>query len=211
MVQKKKNKWMALLKMFMPPYLHSTVCLSIIYVTETVAYFSSTTFFPALLKVYGMDPYFTSFIGYLGQLPGIMLMSIIVEWNGVGRLNSLRFFTLMTLCSFLALAFIQNAAVIAVSTILVYFSMVPIISLLFTYISEIYPTEIRTFALGYYNNLSALFGIFLPYVAGYLMEVKIHWLFPVVWAGVFLFQLIVSLFLNVETLRRNLLDNVATR
>ena len=136
-------------------------------------------------------------------------MSIIVEWQGVGRLNSLRAFTLMTMCSFVLLAFLRSPAAIAVSVVLVYFSMVPIISLLYTYISEIYPTEVRTFTLGYFTNLSAIAGLFLPYISGYLASVDIHWLFPSVWAAMFLIQFLVSLFLNVETLKRNLVDKLS--
>lgn len=202
----RRNPLSAFLTLFKLPYLRTTLCLSIIFVTETGSYFSASTFLPLFLKEFGLDPYFVSFMGYLGQIPGILLMSIIVEWRGVGRLNSLRLFTLITMCSFVLLAFVRNLAAMAVAIVLIYFSMVPIISLLLTYISEVYPTQIRAFALGFFNNLSAACGLFLPYVSGYLAGVRLHWLFPTVWAVVFLVQLIVSLFLNVETLERNLSD-----
>lgn len=203
-----KKQFLSLFSLFKFPYLRTTLCLSVIFVTETASYFCVSTFLPSILKKFGMDPYFTSFMGYLGQLPGILLMTIIVEWRGVGRLNSLRFFTLMTICSFVLLAFVQDQAVIAVAIILLYFSMVPIISLLYTYMSEIYPTQIRTFALGFFTNLSAVSAVFLPYVTGYLAESSQHWLFPIVWAAVFLLQFVVSLFLNIETLERNLSDSL---
>lgn len=189
--------------------LRTTLCLCVIFVIETASYMSASIFLPSVLKKFGVDPYFVSFMGYLGQIPGIILMSIVVEWQGVGRLNSLRAFTLMTMGSFVLLAFLQNAAAIAVSVVLIYFSMVPIISLLSTYISEIYPTEVRTFSLGFFNNLSAAAGLFFPFVGGYLASVEIHWLFPTVWAALFLVQFVVSLFLNVETLKRNLVDKVS--
>ncbi len=188
--------------------LRTTLCLSVIFVIETGSYFSASTFLPSVLKRFGMDPYFVSFMGYLGQIPGIFLMSIIVEWPGVGRLNSLRAFSIMTMFSFILLAFVRNQAAIAVSVVLVYFSMVPMISLLYTYISEVYPTEVRAFIIGFYANLSSGAGLFLPYVSGYLAGVEIHWLFPTVWAAMFLIQFLVSLLLNVETFKRNLVDKI---
>ena len=204
----RRGMLLAFCSMFKPPHLRTTLCLSIIFVTETASYFSMSTFLPSVLEEYGMDPYFVSFMGYVGQIPGILLMSIVVEWRGVGRLNSLRVFTLLTVLSFALLASVCNKAAMAVSVILIYFSMVPIISLLYTYMSEIYPTQFRTFALGFFTNLSAATGMFLPYVSGYLAGVKIHWLFPTVWGAVFLVQFVVSLFLNIETLGRNLSDKV---
>ena len=200
------------LSIFKPPYLRTTLCLSVIFVTETASYFASSIFLPVILKEFGMNPYFISFIGYLGQIPGIMLMSIIVEWEKVGRINSLRLFSLLTTSSFLLFGFLRNEAAIAVSVVFIYFSMVPMISLLYTYISEVYPTQTRAFTLGYFTNLSAAFGMALPFLGGYLAEVSTHthWLFPTVWAGVFLLQFVVSLFLNVETLRRNLIDTSVT-
>lgn len=196
-----------LLTIFKPPYLRTTLCMSVIFVTLTSSYFALSIFLPSVLKVFGLDPYFTSFAGYFGQLPGIVLMSIIVEWPGVGRLNSLRFFTLMAMGSFLIFAFVKNDAAVTVSIIFIYFSMVPMISLLYTYISEIYSTRIRAISIGYFVNLSATFSLIMPVFAGFLADVKPRWIYPTTWAGVFLLQFVVSLFLNIETLNRGLSDS----
>jgi len=198
------------LTIFKPPYLKRTICLSIIYPTETITYYASALFFPAILKEQlGINnPYFTLFIGYLGQIPGILLMAIILEWARVGRLNSFRFFTLLSVVSFLLLAFVQTAVTIPVFMILIYFSLVPIIPLLYTYMSESYPTAVRTFALSFFNGLSAIGSIVMPFVSGYLSDVSIPWLYPTVWAGLLLFQFVVSLFLRRETLGTNLTDTV---
>ena len=207
-----KTLLLAVLSMFKLPYLRTTVCLSIIFVTETASYFSASAFLPLVLKNFGLDPYLVSFMGYLGQIPGILLMAIIVEWRGMGRLNSLRIFTFMTASALTLLAVaavVRNQPAIAVCVVLVYFSMVPVMSLLYVYISEIYPTEIRTIALGFFNNLSAAFGLVLPYFSGYLAGLRQHWVFPAVWAVVFLVQLLFSLCLNVETLGQNLADKAS--
>lgn len=198
------------LTIFKPPYLKRTICLSIIYPTQTITYYASALFFPAILEEQlGINnPYFTLFIGYLGQIPGILLMAIVIEWARVGRLNSFRFFTLLSVVSFLLLAFVQTVVTIPVFMILIYFSLVPIIPLLYTYMSESYPTAVRTFALSFFNGLSAIGSIVMPFVSGYLSDVSIPWLYPTVWAGLLLFQFVVSLFLRRETLGINLTDTV---
>ena len=194
---------------FKPLYLRRTICLIVIYVVETVTYFASSLFLPAVLKKLNVhSPYFTTFVGFLGQIPGILLMSIIIEWKYVGRLNSLRFFTLLSVISFLLLAFVQTTVTIPVFTIFIYFSLTPIMPLLFTYMSECYPTTVRTFAASFFNNVTTVMTIIFSFVSGYLSDVSIPWLYPTVWAGLLVFQFIVSLFLNYETLNVNLIDTL---
>jgi putative MFS transporter len=195
-----------LLSMFKQPFLRTTFFTSIIFVTENGAYYASSIFLLSVLKDLGNNPYFTAFIGYLGQIPGILLMSIVTDWPSVGRLNSLRFFSFMSAISFGFFAGFRDQVATPILTILIYFSMVPMISLLYTYVSEVYPTEYRSFALGYYNNLASAFNICVPFLSGYLSDVRVHWVYPTAWAGMFLFQLIMSLFLNKETVDRNLKD-----
>ena len=197
------------LVIFKPLYLRRTICLIVIYVVETVTYFASSLFLPAVLKKLNVhSPYFTIFVGFLGQIPGILLMSIIIEWKYVGRLNSLRFFTLLSVISFLLLAFVQTTVTIPVFTIFIYFSLIPIMPLLFTYMSECYPTTVRTFAASFFNNVTTVMTIIFSFVSGYLSDVSIPWLYPTVWAGLLVFQFIVSLFLNYETLNVNLIDTL---
>ena len=194
--------------MFRTPYLKTTILISIVYTLEGMSAYGSSLFLPNVLNKLNVNPYFTTFVGYLGQIPGVLLMSIIVEWRHVGRLNSLRLYTALTVAFFLLFAFIQNQVTIPVFTILIYFSMVPIYSLLNTYISECYSTSIRALALVYFSNLQALFETFIPFVSGYVSDVSIPWLYPVVWAGLFGFQFVVSLFMNFETRGIRLEDNV---
>ena len=197
------------LVIFKPLYLRRTICVAIIYVVDNVTYYASSLFLPAVLKKLNVrSPYFTIFVGFLGQIPGILLMSIIIEWKYVGRLNSLRFFTLLSVISFLLLAFVQTTVTIPVFTIFIYFSLTPIMPLLFTYMSECYPTPVRTFAASFFNNVTTVMTIIFSFVSGYLSDVSIPWLYPTVWAGLLVFQFIVSLFLNYETLNINLIDTL---
>ena len=189
-------------------YLRTTICMSIIYVTHTVAYYSMSTFIPSILQGLVHNSYFTAFIGFLGQIPGVLLMSIIVEWRYVGRLNSMRFFTCLAIVSLVLFATVQNEVSIPVLTIFLNFSTVPLTALMLSYISEYYPTDMRGSALAYFNNLSALFGVFFPYLGGYATDVfgRFPWLFSSLWAGFYLVVFIVSLFLKHDTLQENLSD-----
>ena len=133
-------------------------------------------------------------------------MSIIVEWQYVGRLNSMRFLCL-AVATLIIFATVQNDISVPVLTIFVNFSTVPLTALMLSYISEYYPTSIRGSALAYFNNMSALFGTFFPYLGGYTTDLfgQFPWLFPSIWA-VFYLLVLVSFSLQHETLMVNLMD-----
>ena len=207
-VAKLRQSFLKLVRIFKKVYIRTTVCLSIIVVTHMSAYYSSAAFIPSILHKLVPNSYFTTFIGYLGQIPGVLLMSIIVEWEGVGRLHSLRFFTTLVIATLVLFAFVQNDVSIPVLTIFLNFGMVPITALVLAYISEAYPTDMRGSALAYFNNLSAFFGIFIPYIGGYATDVfgRFPWLFSTIWAAFYIVVFVVSMFLKKETLRKNLVD-----
>ena len=209
--QTNRSLWQTVLDfriIFKSPYLKRTVLISIVYVLEGMSAYGAVLFLPNILNKLNVNPYFTSFVGYLGQIPGVLLMSIIVEWRYVGRLNTLRFYTALTVVFFLLFAFIQNEVTIPVFTILIYFSMMPIDALFNTYISECYPTSIRALALVFFNNILSISEMFIPFVSGYVSDISIPWLYPVVWAGLFGFQFVILLFFNFETLGVELIDTV---
>ena len=194
--------------MFKSPYLTRTLLIGIVYVIQGMSSYGASLFLPNILNQLKVSPYFTSFVGYLGQFPGILLMSIIVEWPRVGRLNSLRFFTFLTVVSFFLFAFVQNTVSIPVFTILIYFSTIPIDALFNVYIAECYPTSIRALSLTFFNITLSFSEIFIPFVSGYVTKVSISWLYPVVWAGLFSVQFIILLFFRFETREIKLTDTV---
>ena len=203
-----KDSCLKLGSVFKRSYLRTTISMSIIYVAHTVAYYSLALFIPTILVDLVQNSYFTVFIGYLGQIPGVLLMSIIVEWQYVGRLNSMRFFICLAVATLVIFATVQNDISVPVLTIFVNFSTVPLTALMLSYISEYYPTSIRGSALAYFNNMSALFGIFFPYLGGYTTDLfgQFPWLFPSIWAVFYLLVLLVSFCLQHETLMVNLMD-----
>lgn len=195
---------------FKPLYLRRTVCFVLVYCLHNLGFYGSTLFLPNVLQSLGVDPYFSLFTSFLAQIPGILLMSILIEWPEFGRLNTLRLFTALTTTFFFLFAFVQNVFTIPIFIVLIYFAMVPVQSLLFTYISESFPTVIRTMVLALVTVTDDLNGLWTPFASGFLEEqsVKSTWLFPVVWGSVFSLQLIVSFILKHETRGKTLQDSL---
>ena len=108
----------SVLLIFKRPYLRRTLCLMGLIVTEVSAYIGSSLFLPNELEKLHVDQYLAIFVAFVAQVPGILLMSIIIEWPYVGRLNSLRFFSAMATVFFFLLAFVQYSVSIPVFLIL---------------------------------------------------------------------------------------------
>ena len=193
---------------FTPQYLRRTICLIFIYMISSNAASGATLFLPDVLKSLGANPYFIPFIGYLAQLPGIVLMSIIIDWPEFGRLNSLRLYTLLTAVFLLLFAFVRTPISIPVFIVLIYFTMNGLIPVLNTYISESYPTEIRTMAFAFTGLGDKLAGIAFPFLSGYLADLskELPWLYSSVWSAMYFIQLVIALILNRETRGRKLSD-----
>ena len=175
---------------------------------QSLGYFTSQLFLIDFLKKVGGDPYFSILALSLAQIPGYLLMSIIVEWPEIGRLNAFRFFSSLSVIFFLLLAFIQNSISIPVLLVLIYFSAAPNLALIYTYVSEAYPTTIRAISTSYFYIIQALSYMLGAFVSSYVEDLPQTWLYPVVYAGVFLIQLIAGLVLNHKTYGRRLQDTL---
>ena len=190
-------------------YLRTTLALLVINITNTGAFWGASLFLPSLLADLTSSSYFIAFMGYLGQIPGILLMLIIVEWRGVGRLNSMRLYTALSIVFLLLFGLYQNEVATPVFTIMIYFSMIPIAALVNAYSSESYPTTFRALALNFFNNVGAFVNIFTPYIGGYSTELFVRrpWLFSLVWAVFYTIQMVATFFLTREPLGMRLQDS----
>ena len=196
------------LYIFRPPYLRTTLALLVINTTNAATFWGVALFLPSLLAEITTNSYFIAFMGYLGQIPGLMLMLIIVEWRGVGRLNSMRLYTALTIVFLLLFGLYQSDAATPVFTIMIYFSMIPISALVNAYSSESYPTTFRALAINLFNNVGAFVNISTPYIGGYSTELfhQRPWLFSLVWSVLYSVQIIATLFLTREPLGMKLQD-----
>ena len=206
--RKKKAILKKSLIVFTPQYLRRTLCLTFIYIISSSGSGGATLFLPNVLKSLGANPYFIPFVGYLAQIPGIILVSMLIDWPEFGRLNSLRLYTLLTAVFLVLFAFVRTPVSIPVFIVLIYFTMNGLIPVLNTYISETYPTEIRTMAFAFTSLGDQLAGIAFPFLSGYLADLskKLPWLYSSVWAAMYFIQLVIALILNRETRGRKLSD-----
>ena len=190
-------------------YLRTTLALLVINITNAGTFWGASLFLPSLLADITSNSYFIAFMGYLGQIPGILLMLIIVEWRGVGRLNSLRLYTAMSIVFFLLFGLYQSDVATPIFTIMIYFSMIPISALVNAYSSESYPTSFRALAVNLFNNMGAFVNIFTPFIGGYTTELFVQrpWLFSLVWAVFYVVQLMATFFLTREPLDKMLQDS----
>ncbi len=195
-----------ILKIFHPSRLRITLALTIVVMTETIGFISSQLFLPYFLTNVGVSTYFTIMVTSAAQLPGNMLLSIIVEWPEIGRLNSFRIFSALSMIFFGLLAFIQTPVSIPVFLILIYFSTAPIMSLMYSYVSEFYPTNIRSVATAYFFILQASTNIAGVFAVSNAVDVPQNWLFPAIFAACYLVQLLVGLVMNYEPHGKQLKD-----
>ena len=194
--------------MFKVLFLRRTLCLIGLVATNVIAYAGASIFLPQELEKFHVDKYFTTFVTFIAQVPGILFAAIIVEWPHVGRLNSLRFFSFVSSIFFFLLAFVQNAVTIPVFLILIYFSMMPVTVLLYTYISESYPTNIRSISSAFFSCVQciAIFPTF--FLSAYLASFSCTWIYPLVWGCVLLISFLCALSLNYEPRQKKLIDSI---
>lgn len=202
-----------IIAMFRPSlYLRTTLALSVVIMAESCGYLGASVFLPDFLNgLPGVNTYFTLLVSLAAQIPGQLLMSIVVEWPKIGRLNSLRIFSVMTALFYFLLALVQTVVSIPVLLVLLYFSSAPILSLIYAYISEIYPTRIRSFSTAYFYILQAIAYATGSSLGAYASVARSPWLFPAIWAGIFAVQFLAALVLNYESYGKNLTDVTMSR
>lgn len=206
--KKQPSIFVQMLQIFRPRYIRWTLPISLIMITESFGFLSSSVFLPDFLKRVGVSRYFTIMAIQLARIPGSLLLAIIIEWPKVRRLNSLRFFTTLAVVFFLLLSLVQTPLSISLFLLFIYFSISPIRALMYTYVSELYPTSIRSVTVSYFYLLETLTFMVGTFASSKVANVPQHWVFPAVFTVVYLAQLGVSFTLFYEPGGKWLQDNV---
>ncbi|XP_076471564.1 synaptic vesicle 2-related protein-like [Babylonia areolata] len=196
-------------QLFSGVLLWQTVLLSLVWFLQSTGFWGVTTYLPEYMATRGVNPYLNMFSVFIGEIPGLILAMVLIEKRSIGRINCLRMFSSITLVALVAFAFVPLHQLKTVFAIVVFFSMVPIYSVLNTFTPEVYPTHIRSIAMGWVNVVMEIPGLITPFVGELLLSSSIEWLYPVVWASVFAAQLAVTLGLGKETAGQNLEDGVS--
>ena len=191
------------LELFKKHHRWKTIPLTVAAVCMSVAFWGTSLFITQYFTRVGIDPYFTTFVSFLAQLPGIALVAIITDWPKVGRLNTMRLYSFLGAVSLMVLAFGDNVVVRSVCSIFVYFSLPPLYAVVYTYVSEAYPTSVRASATSYVVLATCVPGTVSPFISGYLAGSSLVWLYPLIWSCVMAAMFVASLCLRYETAGRS--------
>lgn len=199
---------------FKRQYLCTTIILSLIVMLSNSGDYGTTLFLPNILKalVPKQYLYFLPLAGLFARIPGVMFMSIIVEWPEVGRLRSLKLFAFLTALFLLLGGLVRTPVATSVFLLLVYFNQEPLTPLLDTYTSEVYPTGIRAVALATTSLCGSALEIGTPILNGYIADkaLQLPWLFGVVTAAMYFVAFGLAFILKNETRGKHLMDTVST-
>ena len=191
------------LELFTKRHRWKTLPLTVAAVCMSVAFWGTSLFIPQYFIRVGVDPYFTTFVSFLAEIPGISLVAIVTDWPKVGRLNTMRVYSFLGAVSLLVLTFGDNVVVKSVCSIFVYFSLPPLYSVVYTYVSEAYPTAVRASATSYVIFATCFPGTVSPFLSGYLASNSLVWLYPLMWSCVMAVMFVASLCLRYETAGRS--------
>lgn len=196
-----------ILDLFNREHLRQSAFIIPVWFLQATGYWGVTVYLPEYMTSLGVDGYFNMFMVFIGELPGLCLAMIFVEKHMLGRIKSLRVFSLGTCLSLALFSAINIDFMRAVFVIVCYFFMVPIYSLLNTYTPEIYPTNMRGIAMATVNAIIEVPGLITPFVGATLLSHSTRWLYPVVWSAVFFLQFCITFGLKLETAGENLRDS----
>lgn len=143
------------------------------------------------------------FLSILFELPSNVMSIFMSNSKMLGRTKSMTIGFLITMvCSLLCIFFIDNIFIFA--AILKFAINIPF-SIIYVYVSESYPTKIRSLGLGITNSFNRLAGIMTPVFSQLLFNVTAT--FPyIVFSVISVLASIVCAFLPFETLGRRLED-----
>lgn len=197
---KRNNHKHSILSLFSSKHALQTVKLSSIWFLQSVGYWGSTTFFPNYFKEFNAPVYLDMFTNLFATLPGHCLAIILINIPNVGRLWTLRVFSLGCVLSLLLMTFLQNKIAVSVLSVISYFFMVPIYATLEVYTPECYPPLLRSTIMSLVSLVISIPNMASPFLAAKIISSSKHWIFPFVWSMCFLLQFLIEMTLYKETL-----------
>jgi putative MFS transporter len=124
----------------------------------------------ALKKFEVISMYRSMVILAMSQIPGVMTAAYLVErW---GRKKAIRFFFLMGALSVLFFGFSESHAVVVLTSILMEFFLAGCNGSISAYTVEVFPTELRSSAMGACSSLARFSAIINPSLWAMLLDVS---------------------------------------
>ena len=141
--------------------------LALIWFLQSLAYWGLTIFLPEFFKQLGVPSSRTIFVMNACELPGCALAALLVERTG--HMNTLRLNLCVASASSLLLAFVTTpAAVVTALASAIYMFLIPNWGVLFLYVMDAFPTNVRGTALGVLQAVQGVPSIWSPFLSAYL-------------------------------------------
>ena len=196
--------------LFKPPLLRQSIIVVLVILIARYCFYSTLIFLPVFLENLDVHVtiYFSLMFACVAQIPGMLFMSIVTDWPWFGRLNTMRLYSLAAAVLYFFFAFIRNQIATPVFIVIIFFTMSPLVSMSYTYASEVYPTEVRSIALGTFVSIQGMIGTGMRVLTGYIIDRSrtIPWLFPLIWGVLYLVIFFISFGLTKEPQGKKLED-----
>ncbi|CAI9722613.1 vesicle 2-related 7-like [Octopus vulgaris] len=198
--------------LFTREFRYRTLTISLVWLFQATGYWGVTTYLPQYMSdKLNLGGYFIIFIIFISELPGLFLALFFIRKNMLGRITSVILFICMTIVLLAVFAVLSTSHLIWAQTLTImtcFAFMAPIYSILNTFTPEIYPTAIRSTALGWVYMVSNIPGLITPFIDATLLDSPVVWLYPVVWLMFFVLEFVVMLSIRTETAGKRLSDNL---
>ena len=207
--KKKKSKIENYKELFNHKYLKQTLLIAVIYIANSMTWNGLTFIIPQAIEAHGIkhnkqNPHavFNSLIvSALFEIPTTLMASWLSEIKWLGRKGAMSLsLGLCSLTSLMAALDLFGFKPFVVST---KFLIVIPFGVLFVYNCEVYPTRIRTTAVGTLGSVGRISSIFSPFILQIMLGWQLHVPFVLVSVMCFLGG-VAAHFLPVESLGKNL-------
>lgn len=166
-----------------------TAPLAAIWLLQSTAYWGLTLFLPEFLVAAGVPANRTIFAMVACELPGCCVAALLVDHPRVGRVGTLRINLAAASAAALTLSpLARPPELVILLSCAVYFFMIPVWAVLFLYTPESYPTESRGTAMGMFQTLQGVPGLFSPFLSAKL--VTMDQAYMAAWGGCLLLALL---------------------
>lgn len=187
-------------ELFSKEYAVQTIKLSLIWFLQSTGYWGCTAFFPNYFTEFDAPVYLNMFVNICSEIPGFFFAMILINTRSIGRLWTLRIFSLGCMAALLSMTFFQTKVAVSVLSVISYFFMVPIYAIMEVYTPECYPTLLRGTMMSLVNLVLTVPNMVAAFLAARILSSSKHWLFPLVWAITYMLQLVIGMTLEKETI-----------
>ena len=155
-----------------------TILVSIVWIFHGISYWGFTLFLPAFFNDLNINnSYLIMSLMIVVEIPGIYISSKLID--KIGRILLIKILYMCGIISCVALILLVSIfetnsniiqILISICCCLIYFFVIPIWGILTVYSSELYPSHLRSTAIGYFYFIQSIFLLPTPWLSNYLVN-----------------------------------------